>query len=84
MQEPFAVLDTYATGLGRAELVNGGSIRLTFYVEQRNGMGEIERIVVAKIVRPLEGIGLSCEMVRQMLLTKSVMTDCPDAMTLAH
>ena len=52
--EPIAVPDVFATGLARIEEA-GGNLRLTFYVDQLSMLtGEMERLIVARIVVPLD------------------------------
>jgi hypothetical protein len=47
--EPFAVIDTFVSGVGRIEKLKGGNVRFTFYVESQHD-GVTEWVVVAKIV----------------------------------
>jgi hypothetical protein len=49
LSEPFAVIDTYADGIGRIEKLKGGNVRVVFYVESEHD-GRVERVIVAKIV----------------------------------
>ncbi|MCT8970882.1 hypothetical protein [Microbaculum marinisediminis] len=46
-----AIPDVFASGLGRAEDVGGGCIRLTFFAND-NG----QRVVAAKVVMPAEAV----------------------------
>lgn len=50
LSEPFAVVDTYATGIGRIEKLKGGNVRVVFYAETEQEDGSISNVIVAKIV----------------------------------
>lgn len=54
--EPFAVIDIFVTGVAAVEMLKGNLIRFIHYVEQTNEDGELEHIVVAKIVMPMESV----------------------------
>ena len=49
--EQALVPDIYASGIGKLEIIDKVCIRLTFYVVQDG-----ERVVVAKIVRPIASV----------------------------
>jgi hypothetical protein len=53
MIEAFCVPDTFISGLGTIEEVGGGCFRFTFFACQTVA-GREERIVVAKLIAPLE------------------------------
>lgn len=46
------VPDVFVSGIGRIDKLGGGMVRVVFYAEERNSDGAVERVVVAKIVRP--------------------------------
>lgn len=54
--EPFAVIDIFVSGVAAVEILKGNLIRFIHCVDQTNEAGEIEHIVVAKIVMPLESV----------------------------
>jgi hypothetical protein len=61
------VRDTFATGCGKVDIV-GPCARFYFYAEQDSlGMG-IERVVVAKIVMPIELVPAALKLAQDMLL----------------
>lgn len=47
------VPDVFVSGIGRIDKLGGGMVRVVFYAEERASDGSVERVVVAKIVRPL-------------------------------
>jgi hypothetical protein len=46
--------DIFATGIARVERVGGECVRLILYAEQENEAGQIERVIVCKLVRPIK------------------------------
>lgn len=45
--------DIFVSGIGKIEKLTGGMVRITFFSERRGEGGRCERVVSAKIVRPL-------------------------------
>lgn len=50
--EPAVVQDIYASGMSSAEDIGDGNYRFTFYCNQRNISGDMERIIVSRLVLP--------------------------------
>lgn len=75
--DPYAVSDTFVSGLGEVEYVGGGCWRFVFYTVQHVD-GREERVVAAKLIAPGDtvpdavikaskavGIGLAMELRRE-------------------
>lgn len=56
LAEPIAILDTFTSGLGRVEIMKGGCARFILYAEMTLESGEVENVVVAKIVMPIDAV----------------------------
>ncbi|HEU4986893.1 MAG TPA: hypothetical protein VFT89_07495 [Rhizobiaceae bacterium] len=55
--DPMIIPDTFVSGLGTVEEIGGGCFRFTFYATQSALTdGEVERVVVARLVAPLNAI----------------------------
>lgn len=53
--EPFAVLDVFVSGLAAVEVLKGGLVRFTHYVEQHE-RGEVVGVINSKIIIPMEAL----------------------------
>ncbi len=53
--EPYAVQDTYVSGLAEVEDIGGGNYRFTFFCREHHDDHE-EWTVVAKLIAPLEAV----------------------------
>jgi hypothetical protein len=58
LTEPMLTTDVFASGLGRIEKLNGGCVRIYFYVLQGpiDGDGAQEKQVVSKIILPASAL----------------------------
>lgn len=50
--EPLFVQDIYASGMASAEDIGDGNYRFTFFCNQRNISGDMERVIVSRLVLP--------------------------------
>jgi hypothetical protein len=67
--EPCPVLDTFCSGMAAIEPIGGGCVRVYLYANQ-TGMvlgGEPERVVVLRVVMPLEALAAAHELVHHAL-----------------
>lgn len=70
--EPYVVGDIFVCGLARVEILKGGNVRFTHFAEATAEDGTTERIVVAKIVMPMDAI-LDARRLTSEALTKAEM-----------
>ena len=64
--EPFHIPDTFISGIGRIDRLEGGMVRVVFYSEEPTA-GRMERVVVCKIVRPVATWGAALKLMAAML-----------------
>jgi len=53
--EPYVVMDVFVSGVAAVEILRGGLVRFTHYVEQTEPGGEVVGIINSRVVMPLEG-----------------------------
>lgn len=53
--EPFAVMDVLVSGLAAVEVLKGGLVRFTYFVEQHE-RGEVVGCINSKLVMPMEAL----------------------------
>lgn len=68
LTEPYAVADIFVCGLGRVEMLKGGNVRFTHFAEQMLDDGTVERIVVARIVMPVEAVAEARRMTNEAIV----------------
>jgi hypothetical protein len=56
LNEIVPVQDTVCSGLGAIERIGGGMYRFWFYIEQTDDDGQVEKIVVSKLVAPASAV----------------------------
>ena len=82
--EPFAVIDIFTCGLARVELLRGGNVRFTHFAEQIAEDGNLERVVVSKLIMPMESIA-EARRLTNLALTAAIRGEKPEAIAvLAH
>lgn len=59
--EPYAVADTFVSGLADVEDIGGGCLRFTFYCRSTHD-GREEKQVVARIIMPAEALPSAMQM----------------------
>jgi hypothetical protein len=57
LSDPAQVQDTFAEGFASIENIGTACVRFTLYVTRDLGEGEIDRLVVARIIVPREELG---------------------------
>lgn len=66
--ESVSIPDIFASGLAFTEHLAGGCMRFTFYADQKSvTTGEMERIVVSRIVAPAAAVQRAVEMAIQAI-----------------
>lgn len=53
--EPYVVIDVFVSGVAGVEILRGGLVRFTHYVEQTEPNGEVVGIINSRVVMPMEG-----------------------------
>jgi len=56
INENVPIQDTFCSGLGAIERLEGGNLRFYFYVSQQGDNGEKERVLIAKLVAPSSAV----------------------------
>lgn len=59
--------DVFVSGIGKIEKLEGGMVRVVFYSERHGDDGQIERVIVLKLVRPLATWAKSARMLASAL-----------------
>jgi hypothetical protein len=71
--EHVPIHDVYADGLATLENL-GTNFRQMFFVWHRGPSGILERVIVAKVVRPMSSLGEHGDLMRQLAQSKPLMT----------
>jgi len=56
INENVPIQDTFCSGIGAIEKLEGGNLRFYLYVSQQSDNGEAERVLVARIVAPASSV----------------------------
>jgi len=75
--EPFVVQDVFVSGLLRIEAVAPDTFRFVFYVNQVSSFGEMERVIVARLVVGAEAARAGSVATLATLSEPRVCTECP-------
>jgi len=55
--DPYSIMDIYVDGIASVEPLSGGIFRVTYFTYARApGSATVERLIVAKIVRPMSAL----------------------------
>lgn len=65
--EPADMIDIFANGIARVENLDGGCVRLVYFAEQMASSGQKERLVVARVIRPISTLMLRQDVVEKAL-----------------
>ena len=75
--EPFVVQDVFVSGLLRIEAVAPDTFRFVFFVNQVSSFGEMERVIVARLVVGAEAARAGSMATLATLSEPRVCTECP-------
>lgn len=59
--------DIFVSGVDHIERLDGGLVRIVYYVDRRAPDGTLERVVVAKFIRPAASLPQSIRMMAEAL-----------------
>lgn len=62
----------FVSGIGRIEKLAGGMVRVVFYSERRLDTGEVERVAVCRMIRPIATWHESLQIVSRALAIPDV------------
>lgn len=73
--ELYAVADTFATAMGRVDVLSGGLARFVWYVERKNEDGTSDNVIVASIIMAIDRLPSNFKIINDALNTKKPVSE---------